>query len=469
MKTNFLFITGLIILSAFTLQTSTAHATDHWEKIDSMLHPRLDHTATLLQNGKVLLAGGDFPDVELYNPEDRTFQTSGALPSYGLRGGTATLLQNGKVLLAGGMDSQQVAMLFNPQTGSFNPTDSLSAPHSFHTATLLSDGRVLIAGGQDQNGPQTHAVCEIYDPQSNTFSLTDSLNIDRSGHSATLLTNGKVLISGGFQTSTPGNGNNINSCEIYDPVSGEFNFVQNMIAPRGSHQATRLVDGSVLISGGAWNNSYCERYDVATNTWSQTGDMTVIKRSCHTATLLHNGKVLLAGGYADAVTSSAELYDPATNTFTAVDSMFTPREQHTATILSDGNVLVTGGYSTNAPVNLAELYIVDTGTGVGADNQTNGQQAVPEYFHLLQNYPNPFNPTTTITFKVPVSSFVDLYIINLNGQKVRTLSSRFYNAGAHSLNWNGSDNDGKLLSSGIYLCILESERYRDAIKLIVQK
>ncbi len=170
MKTNFLFVTGLIILSVLIFHTSLAQSTGHWEKVADMLHYRIDHTATLLQNGKVLVVGGDFPDAELFNPEDNTFQTTGSLSTYGIRGATATLLQNGKVLIAGGMGSPQVAILYDPQTDSFNTTDSLEVPHSFHTATLLSDGRVLIAGGQDQNGPQTTAVCEIYDPQSGTFS-----------------------------------------------------------------------------------------------------------------------------------------------------------------------------------------------------------------------------------------------------------------------------------------------------------
>ena len=464
MKTNFLFITGLIILSVLNLQTTVVHATDHWEKVADMLHPRLDHTATLLQNGKVLVVGGDFPYAELYNPEDRSFQTTGTLPAYGLRGATATLLQNGKVLIAGGMSSQRVAMLYDPQTESFNSTDSLKVPHSFHTATLLTDGRVLIAGGQDQNGPQTHAVCEIYDPQSETFSQTDSLNIDRSGHTATLLTNGKVLIVGGFQTTIPGNGNNINSCEIYDPVSGVFSLVQNMIVPRGSHGATLLTDGSVLISGGAWNSRYCERYDVTANTWSETGAMTVIRRSSHTATLLHNGKVLLAGGYSDAVSSSAELYDPEINTFITVDNMFTPREQHTATILPNGNVLVTGGYSTNAPINLAEIYIVDTTTSVGIDNQKSGQQAGPESFHLLQNYPNPFNSLTTIQFILPQVEFVNLTIYDNRGKKIETLLNEKRSIGLNKINF-----DVKELPSGLYFYKIVAGSFVSTKKLLLIK
>ncbi len=469
MKTRKRLLIGLLVLISFILQNYHVQASDHWVAANNMLHPRLDHTATLLQNGKVLVVGGDFPEAELYNPEDRTFQTTGTLPSFGLRGGTATLLQNGKVLITGGMNSQQDARLYDPQTGSFSPTDSLNVPHSFHTATLLPDGRVLIAGGQDQNGPQTHAVCEIYDPQSDTFGLTDSLNIDRSAHTATLLTNGQVLIVGGFRTTTPGNGSNLESCEIYDPVSGVFNLVQNLGVPRGSHQATLLDNGRVLISGGAWNNRYCELYDVTANTWSQTGDMTVIRRSSHTATLLHNGKVLLAGGYTDAVASSAELYDPVTKSFTAVDSMFTPREQHTATILLDGNVLVTGGYSTSSTINLAEVYLVDTTVVEGIDHELSHQLAAPQSFKLFANYPNPFNPKTNIQIQLPLSANVRLSVYNIIGKKVRTLADHQFNAGTHSISWNGLDDNGKPVSSGIYLYVMESNGYRDTKKMMLIK
>ncbi len=296
------------------------------------------------------------------------------------------------------------------------------------------------------------------------LSVTDNLNIDRSVHTATLLANGKVLIAGGMRTSTPGNGTNINSCEIYNPVSGIFSLAQNMSLPRASHAATLLTDGSVLISGGAWNNRNCERYDFTSNTWSQTGDMTVTRRSSHTATLLHNGKVLLAGGYTDAISSSAELFDPLTNSFTAVDNMFTSREQHASTILPDGNVLVTGGYSTDNPVNLAELYIADTSSTVGIDNQISAQQTGPESFHLLQNYPNPFNSITTIKFILPQAEFVNLTIYDHRGTKIKTLLNEKRSIGLHKINFDAKDVPG-----GLYFYKIVAGTFVSTKKLVLIK
>jgi hypothetical protein len=459
MKTNFVLTSTLIILFAFTVTVPNVIAADHWEEVAAMYRPRLDHTSTLLPNGKVLVAGGDLPEVELYDPEERTFQTTGSLPDYNFRGGTATLLQNGKVLLAGGMGSQRAALLYDPDTGIFTPTDSLAAPHTFHTATLLSDGRVLIAGGQNQDELQTHAVCEIYDPEDDTFSLADSLNQDRSLHTATLLQNGQVLIAGGIYTTTPGNGNYTNTCEIYDPVNDEFSMVQNMISPRSNHEATLLADGSVLVSGGSWSSRYCERYDVSENNWTQTGDMVAIRRNSHTATLLNNGKVLVAGGYTDAVSSSAELYDPGTNSFTAVDSMFTAREQHAATLLPDGNVLVTGGYSSTAPTNLAELFVVDEASFV---DEKNKQPGVLNFFQLFQNYPNPFNPATTIAYSLKHSGFVVLTVYDVLGREIETLVNEFQIADNYRVNFTA-----KNLSAGIYVYQLQiGNKYRETKKMV---
>jgi len=353
--------------------------------------------------------------------------------------------------------------LYDPETESFELTAGLNIVHSWHTATLLSDGRVLITGGQDQNGPQTLADCEIYDPKSGTFKPTGSLNVDRSTHTATLLPDGQVLIVGGIQTTTPGNAISLNSCELYDPVNGIFNLTQNLNQPRNGHQATLLENGEVLISAGAWYQRYGELYDYMTKTWSRTGEMTVMRRNYHTATLLETGRVLLAGGFIDVATSSAEFYDPLTNSFITLDSMITARMEHTATRLSDGNVLVTGGYSGHGTVNLAEVCVIDTLGLVGIPDKMN--QNKPKSLKLMQNYPNPFNPTTTIQFQIPVSSWVEITIYNVNGRKMRTLLNCQCSAGMHSLTWNGLDDAGRQVSSGIYIYRLESNGIHEVRKM----
>ena len=466
MKSAQMFVLAWLVLLSFTMNNSVVQASDQWISVGNMVHPRMLHTATLLQDGKVLLVGGNQQETELYDPDTRTFAVIGSTFYNHYQGATATLLNDGRVLIAGGIYAPNKAELYNPQNGTFEPTDSLHTEHSFHTATLLSDGRVLIAGGQYQVGPQTHSVCEIYDPQTGKFSLTDSLNEDCSEHSATILPNGQVLIAAGTQTTTPGSGIALRACELYNPVSGKFTRTQNMQQDRSGHQATLLNNGKVLISCGSWSQRYGELYDYQSDSWSLTGDMTELRRNYHSATLLSTGRVLLAGGYTDSATTSAELYDPVTNTFIATQSMIDARYTHVATELANGNVLVTGGYNTSGVLNKAEVCLIDT-LNVGINDNQKRYRHFGKDFQLVQNYPNPFNPATMIQFHIPVVAHINLNIYNIAGEKVRTLLNRTYPAGMHAVSWDGTDDSGKQVSSGIYAYVIRSNGYQDAKRMIL--
>jgi len=437
-------------------QNPVTTITEQWLDIGDMLYARQEHTATLLPNGKVLIIGWDTKKTELYDPVSNSFSESGSTVQYHRQGSTATLLNNGNVLFVGGVNAQQVAEIYDPGSGTFSLTGSPLAVHCYHTANLLPDGKVLIAGGQDNNGPQTHAVAELYDPQSSTFSLTDSLNIDRSGHKAVLLPNSKVLLVGGIQTTTPGSGIYLNSCEVYDPNSGTFSQVKNMNQSRTGHAVTLLSSGKVLISGGAWYSNQGEIYDYLTDSWSFTGSMNVIRRSNHTATRLPGGKVLLAGGFVEAANSSAEIYDPVTNTFSSTNSMITPRMQHTATRLQNGNILIAGGYNGSATIKLAELFIIDTTSYVAIENDHGSKHPVPENYILKHNYPNPFNPETTIEYHLTRTADVRLEIYNLLGQRVRLLVNTKKQPGEYTVKWDGKDDNGQDLASSVYVIHLST-------------
>lgn len=328
----------------------------------SMTSSRIAHTATMLPNGHVLIVGGgvgrDLIDgfstvggAELFDPSTGTFISAGTEPR---DFHTATLLTNGKVLLAGGetVPPQVItasAELYDPATGLFQPTGNMTTGRESHTATLLGDGRVLMTGGIG-----VLQTAEIYDPASGTFSPTGSMVIPRVWHTATLLNNGSVLVTGGSTTG----GQGAVAAELYDPVTGSFTPTGSMLTTHRFPTATLLPNGKVLVVGEG-----AELYDPATGMFTAAGPM-ITPRVMHSATLLTNGTVLIAGGvvkFLSNETATAEIYDPATNSFAPTGGMGSERLWHTATLLSDGSVLVTGGASSNDGIhtnalNTAEIY-----------------------------------------------------------------------------------------------------------------
>ena len=323
------------------------------------------HTATLLPDNKVLVAYGSnnrayskgtgyvgLSSIEVYDPGTGTFTEIVGESGAGIYGHTATLLPNGKVLLAGGFVnsiwdyygssySDKGAVLYDSATGVFSGTGSMTVNRGDHTATLLANGKVLIAGGADQDPTGTGlASAELYDPSTGTFTKTGSMAVGRFLHTATQLNDGRVLIVGGVLRSAA---EPVATAEIYDPATGNFTMTGAMTTDRERHTATLLADGRVLIVGGTTSRgttATVEVYDPSTGLFSVTGSMAEA-RTFHTATLLPNGKVLVAGGGDE--NSTAEVYDPAAGSFSTTGGMEIGRSGHTATLLPDGSVLAAGG------------------------------------------------------------------------------------------------------------------------------
>ena len=339
----------------------------------SMSIGRIGDTATLLSEGRVLITGGYdgqyLASAEIYDPKTRAFSPTGSMGTT-RSAQTATLLANGEVLIAGGEGTDgylSSAELYDPKTGTFSPAGRMVTGGAGQTATLLADGRVLLAGGFDESGDPS-ASAELYDPNTGTFSPTGALTVARQGQTATLLPDGQVLIVGGMSKS-----GYLASAELYDPKIGTFSPTGTMTAARQYHTATVLSNGQVLVAGGGnylgegWSVlTSAELYDSKTGTFSPTGPLSTARENA-TSTLLSDGRVLIAGGddnyNATSILASAELYDPATGTFSPTGSMGTPRESDTATLLSDGRVLIVGGSDAHShAIASAELYDPAIGT-----------------------------------------------------------------------------------------------------------
>jgi N-acetylneuraminic acid mutarotase len=341
-----------------------------WSLASNMKNPLTNHTATLLPNGKVLVAAGlsgSYVNLaELYDPDLNTWTYTGSL-HHSRYYHSATLLATGNVLVVGGLSGTTLssAEIYDSVAGTWTDVASMQTARYLHTATRLANGDVLVTGGANSGGMLSSS--ELYDPASNTWTLTGSMNTARVDHTATLLPDGRVLVVGGSNTIHTVF---LNTAELYDPTTGIWTPVTNhMSTARYGHTATLLSNGKVLIAGGSDGPSKlntAELFDPDDETWTPSShvmDPLNGGRYYHTATLInyvdHSESVLITGGIGTSVDAlnTAVLYDPAGDTWAPTGSLVNSRKNHVAVMLLNGKVLVAGGLTTGGgKTNTAELY-----------------------------------------------------------------------------------------------------------------
>ncbi len=290
-----------------------------FSSVGAMTAPRAAHTATLLATGQVLIAGGvtcagsqcaSLPSAEIYDPILQQFLPVGPMKA-ARANHTATLLIDGSVLVAGGVSGPiglAGAEIYDPVSGRFSDTGSMAAPRFLHSATLLNDGQVLVAGGRSCDGecdenPASNSA-EVYDPTRLRFFPAGKLHEGRILHGATLLRDGRVLLTGGRSCVGDCEGDTtLDDSEIYDPDTGRFEIAARMSAARASHQAIPLPDGRVFVYGGArcGRRGGCdylntgELFDPGLGGFAPVGNGTVAGTNL-AAALMANEQVLVAGG-----------------------------------------------------------------------------------------------------------------------------------------------------------------------------
>jgi len=324
-----------------------------WELAGSMSEGRYHHGAVTLQNGSILFIGGmgsanELSSAELYDPATNSFSSAGNMAVGRLRPGAA-LMADGRVLVAAGQDDGQNALtsveIYEPLTNSWSGTTPLAPKRRGASATTLANGKILVAGGLSMgSGPLQSAV--LFDSTSQSWTPTGLMMTGRLEHTATLLPNGKVLVVGGMD-SYSGNAGCVVTAELYNPQTNAWAGTGPMIdGARCNHTASPLPGGKVLVAGGIHAPAMptelnsAEIYDQATNTWSAAAPMNK-SRSSHGAASLVSGKVLVTGNSNYA--GDTELFDPATGVWTPKGKLQLPRSFHTTSALANGKALTAGG------------------------------------------------------------------------------------------------------------------------------
>jgi len=380
---------ALLLLATKGVDAQSSHTqspnSGTWSFTGSLHVARSNHTATLLSNRQILVAGGldSFGNIltsaELYNPTTRVWSFTGSL-KVARQNFRATPLANGEVLVEGGIDATGAALtsaeLYNPATGTWSLTGSMNVGRENHQAVLLNNGMVLVAGGDTgtQDNPFIHALAsaELYDPTAGTWSLTGSMHLQRFNQPMLVLPNGKVLVAGGddgageccVSSNLP-----LSPCfcphssrlaELYNPTTGTWSSTGKMAVSRVFHSASLLTNSKVLVEGGEKCTnpfvdtckplSSAEIYDITMGEWSLTNSLHST-RFGHTSTRLGSTVVVSGGGLA-----STEVYNATTGVWSLSGNMNVARGNNTATRFMSGLILVTGGIGSSGVLNSSEIY-----------------------------------------------------------------------------------------------------------------
>lgn len=337
-------VVSIVTMGLVASTSIAASASGTFQKTGSMNVARISHTATLLSNGEVLVAGGGtsslgyLASAELYDSSSSSWTLTGTMTT-ARQGHQAVLLRSGEVLVAGGVNASGTlasAELYDPSKRVWTPTGSMKTARSNFSLTLLSDGEVLAVQGTS---------AELYDPSRGTWTKTSDPTSSVGGANAGLLLDGRVLAIG-ESINTPS--------ELYDPSTGKWSATGGTGTTMLNPITPRLPSGEIFVTGsfasGSASFSTAALYDPSSGQFTQENPPC----SCRAfnGALLQTGQVLVVGGFITVrarpynkteTINSAELWDPSTQAWTSTGNLNTSRGAESITILMNGQALVAGG------------------------------------------------------------------------------------------------------------------------------
>ncbi|HVZ41443.1 MAG TPA: kelch repeat-containing protein [Candidatus Kapabacteria bacterium] len=371
----------LLLLAGISFATcSPLLAQGQWTAAASMPYPRHTQSATLLLDGRVLVAGGadDFwgESVQLtcaiYNPYTDRWQRVPDMPT-ARSGHTAALMLDGRVMFIGGYNGNGMATtacdVYNPWANSWSTIAPMHIPRETHAAVVLNRYQLMVIGGRMGNRDlqiwAPTATCEIYDTRTNKWTMAARMNLPRTAFGVAKLPDGRVLVTGGTSDTSaasnwaqPANP----TCEIYDPVTNSWSYAAPYPSKRNSVVLESLCDNRIISIGGEVDRqslSDCMFYDAAHDRWEPAAAMAAPRLL---AQFVHmpSGDIVATGGWQhlwDTRTNDVECYHTGSNDWHTLPPMIYERGAHTATLMYTGEILVTGGMSTGGtPTSTCERF-----------------------------------------------------------------------------------------------------------------
>ncbi|MEM1179892.1 MAG: kelch repeat-containing protein [Acidobacteriota bacterium] len=368
------------------------HPSSGWADAAAPILGVQNATATLLLDGRVLVAGGS----RIENQASQVFTPDSGGGSWQLTGAMldnrishrSMLLPSGQVLAVGGSDREARAEAWDPATGLWADAGAPSSGRQQHSLAQLPSGQLMLIGGDSSNSPST-ARCEVFQPPTPPASSAASLAESRYIPGVARLPDGRILAVGGFHQSYS-DGVEIYSpemdawvagqplataterqvvsladgrvlavaagyAEIFDPTTGSWRLTapKPLASPFSAPILGRLADGRILTVSQVG----ADIYDPETDKWTVAGDM-VTPRNRATVTPMPTGEILVAGGELGdrTIIPTVEVYDPVSDAWRSVESLRFPRRRHTAVPLPSGEVLVIGGDDGDLAHATAEIY-----------------------------------------------------------------------------------------------------------------
>ena len=339
-----------------------------WATLARLATGRIDQTATVLQDGRVLVVGGSkeaeanqLATAEIFNPKTNAWSAAASM-AYPRARHTATLLADGRVLVVGGLGpGRGNSEIYDPGTNKWSPAGNLISARANHQAVRLADGRVLVMGGRQPGRPLSSA--EIFDPVLRSWASTGSLLVARDRPQAVILPGGKVLVTGGVSVDTGGSldasvlaGSPLATTEVYDPATKVWIPGPTMSVGRVGHAMATLGNGDVFVVGGTRDPAPAEILDSRSDTWASTAQ--VAPRIAPVVGVLVGGtRVIVAGGlvekydpatvqstgYTFVLLDSVDVFDTARGSWSSAPPMAVARWLATGSMLADGRFLVCGG------------------------------------------------------------------------------------------------------------------------------